>query len=85
MPRPTLLSCSTQVLAHDRVVAAHKARLSCLEEAINALGRLRTEYGYTIDALPEDINQARVALMRAWHAEMARKPDPMPKADKEVA
>ena len=70
---------STGVMAHDRIVAAHQARLECITEAINALGRLRSEYGYSIDALPEYVNDARLALMRAYHAELDRKPEPMPR------
>ena len=70
---------SSGIAAHDRQVGAHKARLECLEGAINQLGRLRNEWGF--DSLPSDIEAARIALRRAYHAELDRKPAPMPAAD----
>lgn len=69
---------STGVLAQDRLVARHRARLECIQNAIDALGKLRNEHGFAIDELPRDINDARDALWRAYHAELTRKPDPMP-------
>jgi hypothetical protein len=72
---------STGIAANDRIVGAHKARLECLTNAIDALGKLRNEYGFAIDQLPEDINRARQALWTAYHAEMARKPALMPESD----
>jgi hypothetical protein len=73
---------STGILANDRIVGAHKSRLECLTNAIDALGKLRNEYGFSIDQLPEDINKARYALWTAYHAEMARKPALMPESDR---
>jgi hypothetical protein len=74
---------STGIHAQDRIVGAHKARLECITNAIDALGRLRSEWGFAIDQLPPDVNAAREALWRAYHAELARKPSPMPAADSE--
>lgn len=72
---------STGVAAADRAYGAHKARLECLQEAINALGRLRNEYGFAIDQLPSDVNEARLALMKSYHAELARKPQLVPPSE----
>lgn len=72
---------STGVAAQDRLVAAHKARFECIEAAINELGKLRSEYGFTIDSLPLDVNAARMALWKAYYAELNRLPATMPRAD----
>jgi hypothetical protein len=56
----------------DAAVGAHKFRLECIEAAIGQLGRLRGEWGYAIDQLPADVNGARDALWRAYHAERKR-------------
>lgn len=72
---------STGVAAADRAYYSHKARKDCIMEAINALGRLRSEHGFTIDQLPADINDARQALWKAWHAENARRPELVPAAE----
>ena len=63
---------SSGIAAHDRQVLAHQARLECIQEAINQLGRLRSEWAYTIDQLPAYVNDARVALWQAYHAERKR-------------
>ena len=72
---------TTGVHAADRVFYSHKARLECIEEAIYQLGRLRHEWGFTIDALPEDINDARTALWKAYYAELKRRPALVPEAE----
>ena len=72
---------STGIATQDRLVAAHKARLECIERAINELGRLRSEWGMSIDSLPADVNVAREALWNAFHAELERRPVLMPRAD----
>lgn len=54
--------------------ARHEARLACITNAIDALGKLRNVHGFAIDSLPVDINAARDALWKAYHAELARKP-----------
>ena len=72
---------STGIAAQDRLVAAHKARLECLIEAINAMGRLRSEWGFDIDSLPPDVNAARESLRASYFAELRRRPSPMPRAD----
>ena len=63
---------SSGIAAHDRAVGAHEARLECIQEAINQLGRLRSEWGFAIDQLPADVNAARDALWKAYHAERKR-------------
>jgi len=65
---------SSGVLAYDRALGAHKARLECIAAAIEALGRLRSEYGMELDAYPADLLEARAALWRAYYAEEARRP-----------
>ncbi len=71
---------SNGIAAHDPAIGAHKARLECIERAINELGRLRSEWGMSIDSLPADVNVARESLWRAYHSECDRRPNPMPKA-----
>ena len=75
------MKVSTGNLAADRVFYSHKARLECIEAAIHQLGRLRHEWGFTIDALPPDINDANTALWKAYHAELKRRPAEVPEAE----
>lgn len=74
-------SLTTGCAAADRVYYAHKARLECIEAAIHQLGRLRHEWGFTIDALPDYLNEARTALWKAYHAEQKQKPATVPEVD----
>lgn len=74
-------SLTTGCAAADRAYYSHKARLECIEAAIHQLGRLRNEWGFTIDALPVDINDARTALWKAYHAEQKRKPALVPEGE----
>jgi hypothetical protein len=74
-------SLTTGVHAADVVFYRHKARLECIEAAIHQLGRLRHEWGFTIDALPVDINDARDALRKAYHAELKRRPELVPESE----
>lgn len=72
---------TTGSLDADRAFYSHKARLECIEAAIHQLGRLRHEWGFTIDALPVDINDARTALWTAYYAEQKRRPALVPEAE----
>ena len=63
---------STGIAAHDFAVGAHQGRLECIQKAIYQLGRLRNEWGFAIDQLPGDVNDARDALWKAYHAERKR-------------
>jgi len=74
-------SLTTGVYAADRAFYSHKARLECIGNAIHQLGRLRHEWGFTIDALPDDINDARNALWKAYYAEQKRRPALVPEAE----
>jgi hypothetical protein len=76
-----MASLTTGVRAADVVFYNHKARLECIEAAIHQLGRLRHEWGFTIDALPVDINDARTALWKAYYAELRRRPALVPEAE----
>lgn len=73
-----MASLTTGVHAADVAFYSHKARLECIEATIHQLGRLRHEWGFTIDALPPDINDARTALWKAYHAELKRRPSLVP-------
>jgi hypothetical protein len=78
-----IASHSTGILANDRAVANHLARLGCIEAAIHSLGGELKRLGYWEDQLPVDIQEAKVALWKAYHAELKRRPNPMPEIKEE--
>jgi len=78
-----MASLTTGSIDADRVFYNHKARLECIEAAIHQLGRLRHEWGFSIDSLPVDINDARNALWKAYYAEQKRRPSLVPESSKD--
>lgn len=74
---------STGILANDIAVMRHLAKLTCIEEAIHAIGKLKNLHGIYDDALQQDILDAKAALWKAYHAEIKRQPNPMPPVEQE--
>lgn len=78
-------SLSTGMLVADRIYYSHKARLECIQNAIEQLARLRNEWGFSTDSLPFDIQEAQLALRKSYHAELARRPKEVPPSDARLA
>lgn len=66
--KPAMLSSG--ILAHDLALARHAARLAAIEAAIDAIGKLRSEYGLKLDDYPATLLDARRALKLAESVEI---------------